>query len=110
MRQPFKDSPVCLDLEYYQPKNKTENYYLDISGSSLHSFKWCSKFFSEKRIHNTFQIRGEKTHETRFFKNQVKFVNFRMKWVVLPFSEPYTEVTKCNEVKIYSFSCNQVYY
>ena len=27
-----------------------------------------------------------------------------MKWVVLPYSELYTEETKCNEVKIYSFS------
>ena len=26
------------------------------------------------------------------------------------YSEPYTEETKCNEVKIYSFSCNQEYY
>ena len=42
-------------------KNKQKNYFLDISGSSLHFLKWCSKFFPEKRIHNTFQIRGEKT-------------------------------------------------
>ena len=33
-----------------------------------------------------------------------------MKWVVLPYSEPYTEETKSNEVKIDSFSCNQEYY
>ena len=33
-----------------------------------------------------------------------------MKWVALPYSEPYTEETKCNEVKIYLFSCNQEYY
>ena len=39
----------------------TQNYFLDISGSSLHFFKWCSKFFSEKRIHYTFQFLGEKT-------------------------------------------------
>ena len=35
----FKDSPVCLDLEYYQPKIKQKIYFLDISGSSLHFFK-----------------------------------------------------------------------
>ena len=33
-----------------------------------------------------------------------------MKWVVLPYSEPYTEDTNCTEVKIYSFSCNQEEY
>ena len=43
-------------------------------------------------------------------RNQIKFVNFRMKWVVLPYSEPYSEEIKCNEVKIYPFSCNQKYY
>ena len=58
----LKDSPVCLDLEYYIiPKIKQINYFLDIFGSSLHFLKWCSIFFSEKRTHNTFQIRGEKT-------------------------------------------------
>ena len=33
-----------------------------------------------------------------------------MKWVVLPFSESYSEETKCIEVKMLPFSCNQVYY
>ena len=33
-----------------------------------------------------------------------------MKWVVLPFSESYSEETKCHEVKIYPFSCNQEYF
>ena len=45
----------------------------------------------------------------RFFKNKA-FVNFRMKWVVLPFSESYSEETKCIEVKNYPFSCNEEYY
>ena len=38
-----------------KPKIKQKNYFLDISWSSLH----CFKFFSEKRIHNTSQIRGQ---------------------------------------------------
>ena len=33
-----------------------------------------------------------------------------MKWVVLPYSELYTEETKCIEVKIYSFSWIQENY
>ena len=41
------------------------------------------------------QIRGEKTQRQQdTLKNQVKIVNFRMKWVVLTYSEPYTEKTK----------------
>ena len=40
------------------------------------------------------QICGEKTQRQQdTFKNQVKIVNFPMKWVVLPYSEPYTEET-----------------
>ena len=71
-----------LRLSIFQPKNKT--------ASSLFFFKRCSKFLSEKRIHNTLQIRGEKTQRQQVSLN----VNFRMKWVVLPFSESYSEETK----------------
>ena len=55
----LKESPVCL--EYNQPKNKTEKILLVTSWSFLHFLKLCSKFLGEKRIHNIFQIRGEKT-------------------------------------------------
>ena len=33
-----------------------------------------------------------------------------MKLVVLPYSESYSEETKCTEVKINQFFCNQEYY
>ena len=46
----------------------------------------------------------------RFLKNQVKFVGFLVKWVMLPCSETYSEESKCIEVKIYPFSRNQEYY
>ena len=52
----------------------------------------------------------EDPETTNFFKNKAQFVNFCMKWVVLPNSESYTEETKCNEGKIYPYSCNQEYY
>ena len=81
----------------FNPPKNQKNNFLVISGSSFYFLNWYSKFFSEKRIHNTFQIRGDKT--------QTQQVNFRMKWVVL-----YSEETKCIEVKTYPFSCNQVYY
>ena len=48
-------------------------------------------FFCEKRIHYQFQIRGDKTQTTRFLKSKVELVDFRMKWIVLPFSETYPE-------------------
>ena len=49
-----------------------------------------------KRIRNTFQIRGEKTQrqQNSLFKNKVKFVDYLMKWIVLPYSESYVEETK----------------
>ena len=47
---------------------------------------------------------------TKFFKNKVKFVDFCMKWIVLPYSESYFEETKYNSVKFYQFSCIQRYY
>ena len=55
-----KDNPVCLDLEYYQPKNEFKKRYIWVISPF---FKWCSKFFSDKRIHNTFLIRGEKNRK-----------------------------------------------
>ena len=47
---------------------------MGISGSSLHFLNWCSKFFFEKRTHNTFQIRQWRQHQetTKFFKNKSK--------------------------------------
>ena len=45
----------------FNPKIKQKNNFLGISGSSLHLFNWCIKFFFEKRILNKFQIRGDKT-------------------------------------------------
>ena len=47
---------------------------------------------------------------TKFFKNKVKFVDYRMKWLVLPYSESYFEETTYMLVKFYQFSCNQEYY
>ena len=40
---------------------KQKNNFLVISGSSLHFFM-TDKMFSVKRIHDIFQIRGEKVH------------------------------------------------
>ena len=40
----------------------------------------------------------QKTPKKTFFKNFELF-NFRMKWVVLPYSESFSEETKCIEVK-----------
>ena len=65
LKSDLKDSPVCLDLAYFQPQNKTEK--------ELFSYFWViSPFFfkdavnsAEKRIHNTFQIRGEKTQRQK---------------------------------------------
>ena len=51
----------------------------------------CSKFLCKKRIHNPYHIRVEKTQRQQDSLKLDKFVNFRMKWVVLPYSEPYTE-------------------
>ena len=59
----LKDSTICLDLTYFQPQNNQKNNFLGISGSSLHFFDWRSKFIFEKRIRNTFQIRGDKTQK-----------------------------------------------
>ena len=39
--------------------------------------------------------------------NKVKFVDYRMKWIVLPSSESYFEETKHILVKFYLFSCIQ---
>ena len=68
----------------------------------------AKKIIFEKRIHNVFQIRGDKTQ--RFFKNMVKIVDYRMKGIVLPYSESYFEETKYMLVKYNKFSCNQEYY
>ena len=35
----LKDSPVCLDLDYYQPITKLKNYFLHISGHLSIFFK-----------------------------------------------------------------------
>ena len=40
---------------------------------------------------------------TKFFKNMVKIVDYRMKWVVLPYSESYFEETNYMLVKFYKF-------
>ena len=63
-------------------------------------------------LHNTFQNRGDKTdpETTKFFKNKVKFVDYRIKLVVLPYSESYLEKTKYILVEFYQFSCNQEYH
>ena len=68
---------------YCQPKNKTENNFLVISGSSLHFSNLCCKFFCEKSINNTFQIYGEKTQRQVSFKTKLKWINFRTNWIVL---------------------------
>ena len=102
-----KDSPVCLDSEYYQSKNKTEKLlfrYLGVIFPFFLNDAVNSSLKNASLIH--LQIRGEKTQRQH---DSLK-TKFRMKWVVLPYSEPYTEETKFNEHKIYSFSCNQEYY
>ena len=40
----------------------------------------------------------------------VEIVDYRMKSIVLPYSESYFEETKNVLVKFYQFSCNQEYY
>ena len=58
-------------------------------------FNRCSKFIFEKRIHNTFQIRGDKTQrQQNSSKNKVKFVDCHMKWIVLPYLATYFEEAK----------------
>ena len=49
-----------------------------------------------KNISNSWR---EDPGTTRFFKNNAKFVDFRMKWVVMFCSESYIGETKCTEVK-----------
>ena len=78
--------------------------------SSLHFFNWCSQFFSEKRIHKTFQNLGDKTQRQRNSLKTLKSVDYYMKWIVLPYSESYFEETKCILVKFYQFSRIQEYY
>ena len=53
---------------------------------------------------------GQDPETTNFFKNEVKFVDNRMKLVVLPYSESYFEKTNYVLVRFYQFSCNQEYY
>ena len=60
----------------------------------------------EKRIHNTFQIRGDNTQR----QHKENFFDYRMKLIVLPYLESYFEETKYNLVKFYQFSCIQEYY
>ena len=69
-------------------------------------FYWCSNFILEKRIHNIFQ----NPETTTIFENKVKFVDYRMKWIVLPYSESYFEDSKYIFVKFYQFSCIQEFY
>ena len=45
-----------------------------------------------------------------FLKNEVKFVDYRMKWMVLPHSESYFKETKYILVNFYHFSCISEYY
>ena len=94
----------------YNPKIKQKHNFWGISVSSLHLLNWCSKFFFEKRIHNTFQIRGDKTQrQQKSLKNKVKFVDYTMKWIVVSYSESYFEKTKYILAKFCQFSCIQEY-
>ena len=56
--------------------------------------------FLKKSIHNTFQICGDKTQRQKNSLNIVKFVDYRMKWIVLPYSKSYFEETKIHFGKI----------
>ena len=73
-----------------------------------HRTLWFSSDDMKEMISKTFiknQIRGEKTQRQQdTLKNQVKIVNFRMKWVVLPYSKPYTEETKLHMNHLSFFS------
>ena len=61
----------------------------------LSIFNRCSKFIFEKCIHNTFQIRGDRTQrQQNSSKNKVKFVDCHMKWIVLSYLGSYFEETK----------------
>ena len=59
------------------------------------------QFFKEKSIQNKFQILREKTQQetARFYKNQVKFVNVHIKWIVLPFQNHILKKKKQNALK-----------
>ena len=57
----LKGRIVCLTWQIFSPEIKQKSNFFFISGSSLHFYNRCSKFFSKKRIHNSFQIRGKKT-------------------------------------------------
>ena len=43
------------------------------------------------------------------FKNKVKFVDFRTNWIVLPYSESFSEETTYIEAKLQPFSGKQEY-
>ena len=69
---------------------------------SLQFLNRCSEFFSEKLIYNTL-LCGEKTQRQQIIL-ETKFVVFRMKWIVLPYSESYSEEIQCIKGKFYPFS------
>ena len=53
----LKDNPVCLDLAYFKPKNKTSYFWVIFPIFLIDAVNSLVK----KCIHYTFQIRGEKT-------------------------------------------------
>ena len=67
---------------------------IDMQRSYIDSFlNWCSKFFSQNPRDN----------------NILKFVDFRTKWIVLPYSGSFSVETKYIEAKLHPFSGEQEY-
>ena len=98
----LKDSPICLDSACFQPKK--QNRKIIISGLSLHFFNRCSKFIFLKNASIThFKLNSwrQNPETTKFFKNKVKIHDYRMKWIVLSYSESYFQETKNILVKFY---------
>ena len=62
----LKDKTVCLDLTYFQPNYKIEKLLYCYFWIFYPFFNWCSKFFSQTRIQNTFQIRGKMTQRQQY--------------------------------------------
>ena len=56
-----------------------------------------------------FKLVERRPRNTRFFKNKVKFVDFRKKWFVLPYSKSFSENTNHIDTKLHPFPGKQKY-
>ena len=97
-----------LNKHIFNQKIKQKSNCLVISGSSLYFFNRCSKFFGQKRPHNSFLIREEMTQRQQdTWKLKLNSSIFRTKWIVLPYSESFSEGTYYNEAKLHNFPVNK---